>query len=56
MINAVRNLQVVQKPSPKSSPEDVVIKEATNDKPISSPSGPSETSASKPSSAAGESV
>ena len=55
MINAVRNLQVVQKPSPKSSPEDVVIKEATNDKPISSPSSPSEASASKPSSASGES-
>lgn len=55
MINAVRNLQVVQKAPPKSSPEDVVMKEATNDKPISSPSGPSEASASKPSSSAGES-
>jgi PrtD family type I secretion system ABC transporter len=55
MINAVRNLQVVQKTPPKSSPEDVVIKEATNDKPISAPSSPSEASASKPSSAPGES-
>jgi ABC-type protease/lipase transport system fused ATPase/permease subunit len=53
MINAVRNLQVVQKTPPKSSPEDVVMKEATNDKPISSPSSPSGGDASKPSSPAG---
>ena len=45
MINAVRNLQVVtpSKSAETQSAQDVTVKEATNDVPLSAPSGPSGT-------------